>query len=94
MLVKSHYAGPGRFTLGSRDILLFKKHPPAASARNVLHCTIRNTYQTEWSIGVELDCRGNSLVAEVIPQSVEELDIRPGKEVIAVFKASAFKKLF
>ena len=52
MLVKSLYAGPGRFTLGSRDILLFKKHPQAASARNVLHCTIRNTYQTEWLIGV------------------------------------------
>lgn len=94
MLVKSQNAGPGRFTLGSRDILLFKKHPQAASARNVLHCTIRNTYETEWLVGVELDCQGNSLIAEVVPQSVEELDIRPGKEIVAVFKASAFKRLF
>ena len=94
MLVKSQNTGPGRFTLGSRDILLFKKHPQAASARNVIHCTIRNTYETEWLVGVELDCRGNSLIAEVVPQSVEELDIRPGKEIVAVFKASAFRKLF
>lgn len=75
-------------------LLLFKKHPQAASARNVIHCTIRNTYETEWLIGVELDCRGNRLIAEVVPRSVEELDIRPGKEIIAVFKASAFRKLF
>jgi molybdate transport system ATP-binding protein len=94
MLVKSQNASPGRFTLGSRDILLFKKHPQAASARNMLHCTIRNTYETAWLIGVELDCQGNSLIAEVVPQSVEELDIRPGKEIVAVFKASAFRKLY
>lgn len=93
-LAKSQNPGPGRFTLGSRDILLFKKHPEAASARNVLNCTIRNTYETEWLIGVEMDCQGNSLIAEVVPQSITELDIRPGNEIIAVFKASAFRRLF
>jgi len=94
MLVKSQNAGPGRFTLGSRDILLFKKHPEAASARNILYCIVRNTYETEWLVGVEMECQGNSLIAEVVPQSVKELDIRPGNEIIAVFKASAFRRLF
>lgn len=94
MLVKSDRSGPGRFTLGSRDILLFKKHPQAGSARNILHCTVRSTYQTEWLIGVEMVCQGNSLIAEVVPQSLKELDIRPGHDIIAVFKASAFRRLF
>ena len=47
--------------------------------------------------GVELECRGcqgQSLIAEIVPQSVEELDIRPGSEVVAVFKASAFRRLY
>ena len=93
-LAKSRNPSPGRFTLGSRDILLFKKHPEAASARNVLNCTIRNTYETKWLIGVEMDCQGNSLIAEVVPESITELDIKAGNEIIAVFKASAFRRLF
>jgi molybdate transport system ATP-binding protein len=94
MLLKSDHVGPGRFTLGSRDIILFKKHPHAGSARNMLHCTVRSTYQTEWLIGVEMVCKGKTLIAEVVPQSVKELGIRPGSEVVAVFKASAFRRLF
>ncbi|MCI5227712.1 MAG: molybdenum ABC transporter ATP-binding protein, partial [Candidatus Electrothrix sp. AX2] len=47
--------------------------------------------------GVELECRhceGKKLIAEIVPQSVDELDIRPGSEVVAVFKASAFRRLY
>ena len=94
MLVKTNDQGPGQFALSSRDILLFKKHPEAASARNMLPCKVRKTYQTDWLSGVELDCDGNTLIAEIVPQSLEELDIRPGCEVIAVFKASAFQRLY
>ncbi len=94
MLLKSDHAGPGRFTLGSRDIILFRKHPHSGSARNILHCTVRSTYQTEWLIGVEMVCKGKTLIAEIVPQSVKELGIRAGSEVVAVFKASAFRRLF
>lgn len=94
MLVKTNDQGPGQFALSSRDILLFKKHPEAASARNMLPCVVRKTYQTDWLAGVELDCNGNTLIAEIVPQSLEELNIRPGCEVIAVFKASAFQRLY
>ena len=93
MLVKSRQAEAGQFELNGRDILLFKRHPEATSARNMLLCTVRRTYQTDWLVGVELDCRGNTLIAEIVPQSVQELDIRPGKEVIAVIKASAFQRI-
>ena len=97
MLVKAPDQRPGQFSLNGRDILLFKKHPEASSARNMLSCTVRSTYETDWLVGVELECRGSqgqNLIAEIVPQSVEELDIRPGTEVVAVFKASAFRRLY
>jgi molybdate transport system ATP-binding protein len=97
MLVKTQDQRPGQFSLNGRDILLFKKHPEASSVRNMLSCTVRRMYQTEWLVGVELECQGsqgNTLIAEIVPQSVDELDIRPGSEVVAVFKASAFRRLY
>ena len=94
LLVKTEEPVAGEFALNSRDILLFKKHPEATSARNMLSCIVRTTYQTDWLAGVELDCRGNTLIAEIVPQSLEELDIRPGSEIVAVFKASAFRRLY
>jgi molybdate transport system ATP-binding protein len=94
MLVKAPGYQAGEFTLNGRDIVLFKKHPEASSARNILSCTVRRTYETDWLVGVELDCQGQTLIAEIVPQSVEELDIRPGSEVVAVFKASAFRRLY
>jgi molybdate transport system ATP-binding protein len=94
MLLKSGNPAAGQFALGARDILLFKKHPEATSARNMLACAVRRIYETEWLTGVELDCGGGTLIAEIVPQSVEEMDIRPGSEVVAVFKASAFRRLY
>lgn len=94
MLLKSSNPAAGQFVLNSRDILLFRKHPEATSARNMLPCIVRNTYPTDWLVGVELDCQGNTLIAEIVPQSLKELDIRPGSEIVAVFKASAFQKLY
>jgi molybdopterin-binding protein len=75
---------------GEKKINLFKKHPEATSARNMLACTMRKTYQTDGLVGVELDCKGNTLIAEIVPQSVQELGIAPGTELVAAFKAPAF----
>ena len=93
-LVKTRNTSGGQFSLNGRDILLFKKHPEASSARNMLSCRVRATYQTDWLVGVELECRGKTLIAEIVPQSVDELDIRPGTELVAVIKASAFQRLY
>ena len=60
----------------------------------MLPCIVRKTYLTDWLAGVELDCCGNTLIAEIVPQSLEELGIRPGSEIVAVFKASAFRRLY
>jgi len=93
MLLKTKDPSAGQFTLNSRDITLFKKHPEATSARNMLSCVVKKTYPTDWLSGIELDCKGNTLIAEIVPQSLDELDIRPGCEIVAVFKASAFERI-
>ena len=60
----------------------------------MLACTVQKLYETEWLTGVELDCQGNTLIVEIVPQSVEEMNLQPGSEVVAVFKASAFRRLY
>jgi molybdate transport system ATP-binding protein len=83
----------GLFSLNARDIVLFKKHPEASSARNILSCTVHSLKRSDWLVAVELRCGDKTLIAEIVPQSVDELAIRPGSMVIAVFKASAVRKL-
>ena len=82
------------FELAAKDITLFKRHPEATSARNLLPCWVTGIFGAGNRIGVELACRGGHLVCQIVPESVRELDIRQGAEVIAVIKASAFRHLY
>jgi molybdate transport system ATP-binding protein len=79
--------------LSSKDIILFKQHPEAISARNLLDCTVRSLFNTGRRVGIELDCAGNTLIAEVVQDAVNELGIVPGSTVFAAVKASAFRIL-
>jgi molybdate transport system ATP-binding protein len=79
--------------LSSKDIILFKQHPEAISARNLLQCTVRSLFSSGRKIGVELDCAGNTLISEVVQDAVNELSITPGSTVFAAIKASAFRIL-
>ena len=81
------------FELSSRDIILFNKHPDAVSARNLLRCTVLETFPSGNKIGVELSCGGERLVAEVVVQAARELAIEKGCELYAVVKASSFRRL-
>ncbi|MCE1226804.1 MAG: molybdenum ABC transporter ATP-binding protein [Geobacteraceae bacterium] len=83
----------GMFELSSKDIILCKRHPDAISARNLLPCTVRSLFETGSKIGVELDCKGGILVAEIVPDAARELDITPGGIIWAAIKASAFRRL-
>ena len=95
LLIASGDSQPeGLFELLSTDIILFKSHPEAISARNLLQCRVIRTFEARHRIGVDLDCGGDGhLVAEVSKQAVEELGIREGSEVYAAVKATAFRKL-
>ena len=79
--------------LSSKDIILFKQHPEAISARNLLHCSVRSLFSSGSKIGVELDCAGNTLIAEVVQDAVNELCITPGSTLYAAVKASAFRMI-
>jgi molybdate transport system ATP-binding protein len=79
--------------LSSKDIILFKQHPEAISARNLLKCDVRSLFSSGRKIGIELECGGNTLIAEVVQDAVTELGIAPGNTIYAAVKASAFRML-
>lgn len=81
------------FELDARDIVLFKQHPLATSARNLLTCRVVGIFGVNNRVGIELSCGGNRLVAQIVPESVRELGIAEGAEVVAVIKASSFRRL-
>jgi molybdate transport system ATP-binding protein len=81
------------FELSSKDMILFKKHPEAISARNLLRCTVEEVFEAQEKVGVELSCGAERLVAEVAAEAAQELELTPGSEVYAAIKASAFRRL-
>jgi molybdate transport system ATP-binding protein len=83
----------GLFELSSKDIMLFKRHPEAISARNLLQCTVVGTFESASKIGVELQCGQGLLVAEIVPEAARELGIEQGGVIHAAIKASAFRRL-
>lgn len=84
----------GMFELSSKDITLFKRHPEATSARNMLRCRVQRIFEAGNRFGVELDCHGQHLVSQVVGEAVRDLGLEPGSEIIAVIKASAFRRLY
>lgn len=84
----------GMFELSSKDITLFKRHPEATSARNLLECRVEKVFEVGKRFGVELDCQGEHLVSQVVGDAVRDLGLEPGSEIIAVIKASAFRRLY
>ncbi len=94
ILVEPGEKGDNLFELGAKDVTLFKQHPVATSARNLLPCQVSDLFGGGNRIGVELTCNGGQLISQIVPESVRELDIRKGMEVVAVIKASAFRRLY
>jgi molybdopterin-binding protein len=58
------------------------------TARNKLPGKVTNVNAGEAIANVELDVAGLRLVASVTVEAVRELGIEPGKDVIALIKAS------
>ncbi|HEY3306836.1 MAG TPA: molybdenum ABC transporter ATP-binding protein [Desulfuromonadaceae bacterium] len=83
----------GLFELSSKDIILFKKHPEAISARNLLECNVTSCFESGTKLGVELECGNGKLISEIVPDAARELEITAGSVVYAAIKASAFRRL-
>jgi molybdopterin-binding protein len=58
------------------------------SARNQLPGKVVSINQGEAIANVELDVSGQRLVASITVEAVRQLGLEPGKEVIALIKAS------
>ncbi|WP_321367403.1 molybdenum ABC transporter ATP-binding protein [uncultured Desulfuromusa sp.] len=93
LLTAHEHPQEGLFELSSKDVLLCKKHPHAMSARNLLIGTITGIMTQGGTVGVELNCGGESLMAQVVREAAIELDLDIGKTVYAAIKASAFRRL-
>ncbi len=83
----------GLFELSSKDIILFKKHPEAISARNLLKCTVVGLFDSGSKLGVELQIGDGKLISEIVAAAARELEIVPGSVIYAAIKASAFRRL-
>lgn len=94
VLSAGNEAPHGMFELSSKDITLFKRHPEATSARNMLRCRVKKIFAAGNRVGVELDCNGAMLVAQIVEESVRDLGLEVGGEIIAVIKATAFRRLY
>ncbi|BDV44364.1 molybdate-transporting ATPase [Geotalea uraniireducens] len=86
-------AGESMFELSSKDLILFKKHPEAISARNLLECTVSSLFTSGNKVGLELTSAGGVLVAEIAGDTAREMEIAIGSKVFAAIKASAFRPL-
>jgi molybdate transport system ATP-binding protein len=85
--------GESLFELSSRDIILFKNHPEAISARNLLECRVAEMFESDGRKGVVLESGGKRLIAEIVRTAAEELGIARDVTIFAAIKASAFRRL-
>ena len=86
--------GDALFELSSREVILFKKHPEAISARNLLTGNVMEMFHSEGRVGIVLSISGEKLVAEIVSSAADELNIKPGTTLFAAIKASSFRRLY
>ena len=83
-------AGPVAVSVHPWEITL---EPPLAeapsSARNRIAARVASVTELGSRARVGLDAAGQALAAEVTPAAIAELGLAPGREVVAVWKASA-----
>ena len=80
--------------LAAKDVTLFKRHPEASSARNLLACRVTGLFAVGNRVGVELACGERTLIAQVVSDAARELELAVGGSVVAAIKASALHRLY
>ncbi len=82
------------FELSSKDILIMKRSPDSTGRGNILKSRVVGMFPAGNEIGLEIDCAGEHLIAEVSKDTAAELEICRGAEIFAVIKPSALRPLF
>jgi molybdate transport system ATP-binding protein len=93
LLLPNGAAEDSVFELSARDIFLTKKAPEMASGRNVLQCRVGNLFVAGRETGIEMECGGDRLIAEISSEGARELDLEEGMTVYAVISPSALRPL-
>jgi len=94
-------ATPGErifLALSSRDVLLANEMPRALSARNLIASRVRGLTRLHDHVEAELSFVGApdkspTVTVSLTPQACEELEVREGSELVAIFKASALRPI-
>jgi molybdate transport system ATP-binding protein len=84
---------PLRVLIRARDVMVALHRPQGLSALNVLPATIAEVGPAGGPVvALRLDCGGTMLVARLTRQSVQALELAPGRPVFAVIKSIAFDR--
>lgn len=76
-----------RVGVAANDIILARKRHRSVSARNQLEVRVQSIVETDSRTLCFLESPIGTLFAEVIPQSREDMSLRPGSRCVAMFKA-------
>jgi len=85
---------PARLRVRARDVALAVGEPGHLSIRNRLRATVMEIADIAGEgVIVRLDAGGETLVARVSRDAVDDLDLRPGQAVVALIKATATDRM-
>ena len=76
----------------AHEIMLATEEPAGISARNVVPARVIRCDPGDGQVLVHLDA-GETLVAKVTPGAAQRLDLAPGREVYAILKAHALRRI-
>ena len=86
-------AAPGtsvRVRIMASDVLISLGRPEGLSSRNVLRAVVRSLHKGVGpGVAVQLALGRDLILARITARAAEELDLRPGREVFAILKATA-----
>ncbi|TDI86557.1 MAG: molybdenum ABC transporter ATP-binding protein [Caldithrix sp.] len=74
------------------EIIVAVEEPRGLSASNVFRGTVARISRLRERVMVEVNA-GESFTVEIVEATVARLDLRPGKEIFLIFKASSFRRL-
>lgn len=77
----------------ARDVLLATQRPSGISARNVLRGTLTEVHHVPGEVLVFVQVAASTvhLAATVTTQALDELTLRPGREVVVIVKATSIR---
>jgi molybdate transport system ATP-binding protein len=84
---------PVRLRIRARDVMIATERPRGLSALNIFPGRIATVDPGQGgSAEVHIDCNGTPILSRVTRQSVEALDLKPGRNVFAVVKTVSFDR--